>query len=126
MSHNIRLKFGGSAPPAMMSSDFSLRLSAKSRIKDLFDAKTANVKNQLRRQISRTVPASSSKDTTNTIDGRSTDFRGTKSAPTTDPLKRSPDSSIDNVQDQEDVLLLDHNSYNDLHGDVEDNMSVRS
>ncbi|CAF3210006.1 unnamed protein product [Rotaria socialis] len=125
-SQNIRLKFGGSAPPAMMSNDFTLRLSAKSRIKDLFDAKTANIKNQLRRQISRTVPIATRKDNRNAVDGRSSDNRGTKSAPTNDPTKHSPDSSIDNIPDQDDILLLDQNSYNDLQGDVEDNMSVRS
>ncbi|CAF1030136.1 unnamed protein product [Rotaria sp. Silwood1] len=129
-SQNIRLKFGGSAPPAMMSSEFTLRLSAKSRIKDLFDAKTANIKNQLRRQISRTVPVFTRKDNTNRNDSRTSDRRGTKSAPTNDfqidPSKHSPDSSIGNAPDQDDILLLDQNSYNDLQGDVDDNMSVRS
>ncbi|CAF3298056.1 unnamed protein product [Rotaria socialis] len=80
----------------------------------------------LRRQISRTVPIATRKDNRNAVDGRSSDNRGTKSAPTNDPTKHSPDSSIDNIPDQEDILLLDQNSYNDLQGDVEDNMSVRS
>ncbi|CAF1335608.1 unnamed protein product [Rotaria sordida] len=127
---NIRLKFGGSAPPAIMSSEFSLRLSAKSRIQDLFDAKTTNVKNQLRQQISRTVPIVTRKDNTNINHSQTNDHRGAKSAPTNDfqidPSKHSPDSSIDNTPYQEDILLLDQNSYNDLQGDVDDNMSVRS
>ena len=127
---NIRLKFGGSAPPAMMSSEFALRLSAKSRIKDLFDAKTANVQNQLRREISKTVPLVIRKDNTNATNSRSSDRRGTKSAPINeleiDPSKHSPDSSIENGADQDDLLLLDQNPYNDLQDDVDDNISVRS
>ncbi len=129
-NRNIRLKFGGSAPPAMMSSEFALRLSAKSRIKDLFDAKTANVQNQLRRQISKTVPLITHKNNTKILNSRSNAYRGTKSAPINihqiDPSKHSPDSSIDNAVDQEDVLVLDQRSYNDMQGDVDDNISVRS
>jgi hypothetical protein len=124
------LKFGGSAPPAMMSSEFALRLSAKSRLKDLFDAKAANIQNQLRRQISKTVPLMGQKENTNIISSQSSERRGAKSAPTNDhqidPSKESPDSSIDNGAEQDDLLLLDQPSYNDLQGDVEDNISVRS
>jgi hypothetical protein len=129
-NQNMRLKFGGSAPPAMMSSEYTLRLSAKSRLKDLFDAKTTNIQNQLRRQISKTVPLTAGKDDTHLSNSRSSERHATKSAPTNDrpinPSKYSPDSSIDNAPDQDDMLLLDQNSYNDLQGDVEDNISVRS
>lgn len=114
----------------MMSTEFALRSSAKSRLKDLFDAKTANVQNQLRRQISKTVPLVTSKDNTNISSGRSSARRGTKSAPTNDeqidPSKHSPNSSIDNAADQDDLLLLDQPSYNDLQADMDDNISVRS
>jgi hypothetical protein len=129
-SQNIRLKFGGSAPPAMMSSEFALRSSAKSRIKDLFDAKTANIQNQLRREISKTVPLIANNGNTSATNSRSSDRRGTKSAPTNDAQidlsKHSPDSSVGNAADQEDLGLLEQNSYNDLQGDADDNISVRS
>lgn len=111
-----------------MSKEFALRLSAKSRLKDLFEAKTANVQSQLRRQISKTVPLI--RDNTNGLHSRSSDRRGTKSAPTNDkqidPSKHSPDSSIDNAADQDDLLLIDQPSYNDLQEDMDDNISVRS
>lgn len=127
---NIRLNYGGSAPPAMMSTEFALRQSAKSRIRDLFDAKTANVKNQLRRQISKTVPITSRKEKTNGLDSRLSDRRGTKSAPANDAeidsSKHSPDSSIGNPGEQEDMILNDHNSYHDMPEDGDDNMSARS
>ena len=114
----------------MMSSEFTMRLSAKSRLKDLFDAKTANVQNQLRRQISKTVPLVSRKENTNGRTSQSSDRRGTKSAPTNDhqidPSKHSPDSGSENGAEQDDLLLLDQPSYNDLQGDGEDNISVRS
>jgi len=113
-----------------MSSEFALRLSAKSRLKDLFDAKTANVQNQLRRQISKTVPLITHKDNTMISDSPSTDLRGIKSAPTNDRKmdlsKHSPDSSIDNGGEQDDLLLLDQPSYNDLQEDIDDNISVAS
>ena len=114
----------------MMSSEFALRSSAKSRLKDLFDAKTANVQNQLRRQLSKTVPFTAPlKDKENGSNSRLSDRRGTKSAPSNDrqidPSIHSPDSSIDNLQEQDDLLLLDRGSYNDGQ-DVEDNISVRS
>ncbi len=129
-NQNIRLKFGGSAPPAIMSSEFALRSSAKSRLKDLFDAKTTNVQNQLRRQISKTVPVVTPKDKSRVSNSRLSDRQGTKSAPTNnhpiDLSKHSPDSSIDNVAEQDDLLLLDQPSYNDLQGDIDDNISVRS
>lgn len=130
-NQNIRLKFGGSAPPAMMSSEFSLRQSAKSRLKDLFDAKAANVQNQLRRQMSKTVPLTAPKEPGNGRTSQSSDRRGTKSAPTNDYpmdiLKQSPDSSEDNLADQDDLLILEHPANNDeLEDDMDDNLSVRS
>jgi hypothetical protein len=129
-NQNIRLKFGGSAPPAIMSSEFALRSSAKSRIKDLFDAKAANIQNQLRREISKTIPLDTRKENTNTTNSQSSERRGIKSAPTNDaqadPSKHSPDSSIGNAADQDDLALLEQNSYNDLQGDADDNISVRS
>lgn len=123
---NIRLKFGGSAPPAMMSAEFSLRSSAKSRLKDLFDAKQANVQNQLRREISKTVPTSTYQESST----NKPSSRGAKSAPINDRLidmsKHSPDSSVDHAAEQEDLLILDQPSYNNLQGDDDDNVSVRS
>ena len=125
-NQNIRLKFGGSAPPAIMSTEFSLRLSAKSRLKDLFDAKTANIQNQLRRQISKTVPLPSREKNRDTPNSQSGDRRGAKSAPTNDPTRLSPDSSVENAADRDDLLIIDQPSYNDLQGDMDDNISVRS
>ncbi len=113
-----------------MSAEYALRLSAKSRLKDLFDAKTANVQNQLRRELSKTVPLPINGDNTNLSNSRLSDFHGTKSAPTRDqqidPSKDSPDSSIDNGGEHDDLLLIDQASYNDLQGDADDNTSVRS
>ena len=67
---------------------------------------------------------------TNVSNSRSSDRHGTKSAPTNnhqiDLSKHSPDSSIDNAAEQDDLLLLDQPSYNDLQGDIDDNISVRS
>lgn len=114
----------------MMSTDFALRLSAKSRLKDLFDAKTANVQNQLRRNMSKTVPLTLSKDERSALNSRTSEQRGTESAPTNefplDPMKHSPDSSVDNTADQDDLLQLDQGSYNELQADADDNLSVRS
>ena len=114
----------------MMSTDFALRLSAKSRLKDLFDAKTANVQNQLRRNMSKTVPLTLNKDERSAMNSRTSEQRGTKSAPTNDfpldPMKHSPDSSVDNTADQDDLLQLDQGSYNELQADADDNLSVRS
>ena len=129
-NQNMRLKFGGSAPPAMMSTEFTLRLSAKSRIKDLFDAKAASIHSQLRRQISKTVPPVARKDRMSATDSRLNGVRTTKSAPTNDfhidPSRYSPDSSVGNGLEHEDLIVLDQNSYNDLQEDADDNMSVRS
>jgi len=129
-NQNIRLKFGGSAPPAIMTSEFALRSSAKSRLKDLFDAKTTNVQSQLRRQLSKTVPVVTPKDKSRASNSRLGDRQGTKSAPTNDHQidlsRHSPDSSIDNAAEQDDILLIDQSSYNDLQGDIDDNISVRS
>ena len=115
----------------MMSSEFSLRQSAKSRLKDLFDAKAANIQNQLRRQMSKTVPLTAQKESTNGRSSQSSDHRGIKSAPTNDKaidmLKQSPDSSEDNLADQDDLLVLEHPANNDdLEDDIDDNLSVRS
>ncbi|CAF1536159.1 unnamed protein product [Adineta steineri] len=121
---NLRLRYGGSAPPAIMSTEFALRSSAKLRIKELFDAKTSNIQNQLRRQISKTLPTSAHTENTNRTLSRSTTMnRDAKSAPSNDflndPISQSPDSSIENGIDQDDLL-------NDLQGDMDDNISVRS
>jgi len=129
-NQNLRLKFGGSAPPAMMSSEFALRLSAKLRLQELFDVKTTNIQNQLRRKISKTVPTATNTNNTNVSNSRSSDRRDTKSAPINDlqndPMSHSPDSSIGNGADQDDLLLLDQNLSNDLQGDIDDNISIRS
>ena len=127
---SIRLKFGGSAPPAIMSTDFSLRLSAKTRIKDLFDAKQTNVQNQLRRHMAKTVPVPTNRGEKNGNKNRTNEQRGARSAPTQDapldPLKHSPDSSIDNPADRDEILMMEQHSYNDLAADQDDNLSVRS
>jgi len=133
INQNIRLKFGGSAPPAMMSSEFSLRLSAKTRLKDLFESKQTSIQNQLRRQISKTVPVTAYQDTDRTSKPNSrsnNNQRSTKSAPINDrfidALKHSPDSSVDHNDEQEDLLILDQPSYNDLQVEGDDNLSARS
>ncbi|CAF0894713.1 unnamed protein product [Adineta ricciae] len=130
VNSNLRLRYGGSAPPAMMSSEFALRASAKLRIKELFDAKTANIQNQLRREISKTFPLSLRLDSADAPNSRLSDRRDRKSAPTNDlqidPISQTPDSSIGNDADQDDVLLIDQNLSHDIHGDIDDNISVRS
>ena len=127
---NLRLRYGGSAPPAMMSSEFALRASAKLRIKELFDAKTSNIQNQLRREISKTLPLSLRLDSADAPNSRSSNRRDQKSAPSNDlqidPMRQTPDSSIGNDADQDDVLLIDQNLSHDIHGDIDDNISVRS
>ena len=109
INQNIRFKFGGSAPPTMMSSEYAVRQSAKARMRDLFELKTANIESQLRRHMSKTVPPLASK-----ID-RASGRCGTRSAPIRDPssdlLNYTPDSSMD---------------PHDLQGDMDDNVSIRS
>ena len=109
INQNIRFKFGGSAPPTMMSSEYAVRQSAKARMRDLFELKTANVESQLRRHMSKTVPPF-----TNKID-RASGRCGTRSAPIRDPSsdlsKYTPDFAMD---------------PHDLPGDIDDNISIRS
>ncbi|CAF0904939.1 unnamed protein product, partial [Didymodactylos carnosus] len=127
---NIRVKFG-SAPAQIQTSEFKLRLSAKSRLKDLFQANNTSTKDQLRRQLSRTVPLierksvrSSNGKNPETNDSRNHN-RSSKSAPTHDIYQlslQSPDSSIANEPDD---LLLDRAS-SELRGELDDAISIRS
>lgn len=129
-NQGFRLKYGGSAPAAIMSHDYSLRLSAKNRLKDLFESKKTNVQSQLRRYMSKTVPPMTNKADRSLLNSRIVDSRGTKSAPNNgnpiDFLKHSPDSSTGNPGDPDDFMLGEQNSYHDLNGDADDNLSVRS
>jgi hypothetical protein len=125
----MRFKFGGSAPPAMMSSNFSIRQSAQNRIKDLLDSKAANIQNQLRRQISKTIPVSIVQDDRTSLNSQSSNQHGSKPAPINDllvnPLKYSSAASI---VDHDDLLLINQSSYNELpmDDDDDDNISVQS
>lgn len=126
----MRMRYGGSAPPAMMSSEFALRESAKMRLKELFDAKAANVQSQLRREISKTKPMSRQAESANAPYSRSSGRHDLKFAPSNelriDPNSQTPDSSIGNDIDQDDLLLLDQNLSQEFPGDMDDNISVRS
>lgn len=80
--------------------------------------------------MAKTVPLPASQASKDGTNSRLNDQRGIKSAPIADGtlnhLKHSPDSSVDNAAERDELLMMEQNSYNDLGADQDDNLSVRS